>query len=62
MNDSVTVYGQHLNETHDAVLFKPLAGPPVWLPKSQIEEEDKQDPPKEGYVVIPEWLAEDREI
>lgn len=35
----------------------------VWLPKSQIADESEvQEKGDNGVVVIPSWLAEDREL
>jgi hypothetical protein len=63
-SESVTIYGKKVTETLDAIRFKPLGQEPVWIPKSQVEEAFAPDPGGEGsgYIVIPEWLADDRDI
>jgi hypothetical protein len=43
------------HETSDSVLFL-IGDDKVWLPKSQIIEQD------DGVVTIPEWLAIDRDL
>jgi len=34
----------------------------VWIPKSQIEEEDDYEIGEEATITIPEWLAIDKEL
>lgn len=61
-DDLVGVYhgGVELDEdVHDAVLFKCLVGKTetdVWIPRSQLEDYDEE------HMVIPRWLADDRDL
>lgn len=32
----------------------------IWIPKSQIEDTDRDEPGDEGYIEIPEWLADEK--
>lgn len=43
------------HETELAVLVTNLEDEKVWLPKSQIEIDG-------GYIEVPDWLAEDKEL
>lgn len=47
--------------TDDAILFD-FDGEEIWIPRSQILDEDFDDDgsKKHGSIEIPEWLAEDR--
>lgn len=56
--EMLTVYGDILQETEDAILVS-CDGEEVWLPKSQIEYAGERG---DEYVEIslPDWLAEDK--
>ena len=55
----VEIIGTTLRETDDAVLIE-FADGEVWLPKSQLE--GWPDVGEEGDVVMPYWLAMDKEL
>ena len=59
-SDLVDVAGCKHHETTKAILFSDDGDEKnaIWLPKSQIEVEDK-DPPT-CIVTLPEWLAKDK--
>ena len=54
-----TIIGTTKAETDLAVLIE-FADSEEWFPKSQLEEWPDID--EEGDVVLPEWLAIDREL
>ena len=62
-NDPVTVSVEFVTHTAGAVLVKD-AGNEIWIPKSQIQNDDDDwDSFELGDIVdidIPEWLAEDK--
>lgn len=58
-SEMITIYGDILQETEDAILVDCDAAESVWLPKSQIEylgERDDQD----VEIKLPAWLAEEK--
>ncbi len=58
-DEMVDIIGTTKAETDKGVLIE-FADKEVWLPKSQIE--DWPDIDEEGDVIMPEWLAEDKEL
>jgi hypothetical protein len=57
--EMVEVFGTTKRETDDAVLIE-FADGEIWLPKSQLE--DWPDIEEEGEVIIPYWLAMDKDL
>ena len=51
------------HETPDAIQVSLDGDPPyVWLPKSQIEYDKKENTRRTYQVTLPEWLAQDKEL
>jgi hypothetical protein len=60
MNETVMVHDvKAIHETAKALLCV-IDGQEVWIPKSQIDEEESevQEVGDEGILVIPTWLAD----
>lgn len=57
MPETVEVeFDRRITETDDAVLFEIDAGEQVWIPKSEILDEE------DGWLTIPRRLAEEKEL
>jgi len=50
-----------VHETEKAILVR-YEGEDYWIPKSQVLDFGVMEPGQTGYLVIPEWLAEDKEM
>ena len=50
-----------IRESEKALLVS-IGGEEVWIPKSQIEDTDVKEPGDEGFIEIPEWLAQEKEL
>jgi len=55
----IEIYGIVHRETPDAI-FIDVGNNTVWLPKSQLE--DWPDLNKSGEILMPEWLALEKEL
>ena len=52
-----------VQETYDAIRCSADGMPPfVWLPKSKIEYDKKENTRRTYQVTLPEWLAQDKEL
>ncbi len=60
MKGYVEITGTVLIETELAIRADCGLDTPVWLPKSQLE--DWPDIGDTGEILIPEWLAEEKEL
>tara|TARA_Y100000310_G_C20674733_1_gene812339 strand:- start:2583 stop:2789 length:207 start_codon:yes stop_codon:yes gene_type:complete len=50
-----------LNETKDGYLIDDGLRQ-IWIPKSQVFESEIDDVHREGIIIIPEWLAMEKEL
>ncbi len=55
--ENITVYGEIVQETEEAILVDCGADEPVWLPKGQIEYDGERGD-SDVEITVPEWLAE----
>ncbi len=57
--EMITVYGDIVQETEDAILVDCGTDEAVWLPKSQIEYDGERGD-TDVEISLPDWLAEDK--
>lgn len=60
-SDEVTVSGVLVRQTDAAILVN-VEDVEVWLPKSQIDYTEDAFPGEEIDIVLPEWLANEKEL
>lgn len=56
----IEIEGEVIIETDLAIMINAEGGDEIWLPKSQLE--DWPDVGDEGEILLPRWLAEEKEL
>ncbi len=64
--DKITVSGVTVVKSTDKALLVEVDGSEAWVPKSQLQQggtiTEESEPGAEGTLVVPRWLAEEKEF
>lgn len=60
--EPVEIEVDRVERVTDKAMLCVIDGESHWIPLSQISETDCEDRNDSGYIVIPMWLAEEKEL